>query len=51
MGIKIELVVDGKKIPMNPYVTNVFTGIIGTLISTLKGIDENWSRAEIRLER
>jgi hypothetical protein len=48
---KIELVVDGKKVRTNPYVTSVFTGVIEALISTLKDINKNWSKAEIRLER
>ena len=49
--VEVELVIDGKKIPMNPYVTNVFYEVIKALISTLKGVDEDWKVAEIRLER
>jgi hypothetical protein len=49
--IEVELVVDGKKVPMNPYVMSVFYKVIKALISTLKGVDEDWKVVEIRLER
>jgi hypothetical protein len=49
--IDVKLVIDGKEIPMNPYVQNVFGVIISGLISTLKGVDENWNHAEIILDR
>ncbi|MFO7966228.1 MAG: hypothetical protein R6U44_01335 [Archaeoglobaceae archaeon] len=46
----IELLVDGKKVPMNDYVQSVFSSVIEALVSTLRGVD-NWSKIEIRLER
>ena len=49
--IDVRLLIDGKEIPMNPYVQKVFGGIFKALISTLKGIDENWSHAEVILDR
>jgi hypothetical protein len=47
----IEVFVDEKRIPMNKYVKNVFSAVIEAMVSTLKGVDENWSKIEIRLER
>ncbi len=49
--VEVELVIDGKKVALNPYVTSVFYKVIVALISTLKGVDEDWKVAEIRLER
>ncbi len=48
---KVTLVVDGKRVPLNPYVSSVFSSIITALVSTLKGVDEDWSLAEIKVEK
>jgi len=48
---KVTLIVDGKRIPLNSYVSSVFSSVITALISTLKGVEEGWSSAEIRVER
>ena len=48
---KVTLVVDGRRIPLNPYVSSVFANVIAALISTLKGVEEDWNLAEIRVER
>lgn len=47
----IELLVDGKKVPMNNYVQNVFFKVIEALVSTLKGVDGEWKKIEIKLEK
>ena len=47
----IELLVDGKKVPMNSYVRSVFFRVIEALVSTLKGVDEEWKEIEIKLEK
>ncbi len=49
--IDVKLVIDGKEVPMNPYVQKVFGAVVKGLISTLKGVDENWSHAELILDR
>ncbi len=48
--MEVELVVDGKKVPMNSYVKSVFFRVIAALVSTLKGVDD-WKTVEIKLER
>jgi len=45
----IELKVNGKKIAMNDYVQRVFENVLVALVSTLKGVDENWKEMEITL--
>ena len=47
----VKLMIDGKEVPMNPYVQKVFGAVIKAMISTLKGIDEDWNHAEIILDR
>jgi len=47
----VELFVDGKKVPMNSYVRNVFFRVLSALVSTLKGIDEDWKEVEIKVRR
>ncbi len=49
--MQVELIVDGKAIPLNRYVQSVFGNVISALVSTLKGVDENWKRLEVRIER
>jgi len=49
--MQVKLIVDGKTIPLNRYVQSVFGNVISALVSTLKGVDENWKSVEIRIER
>ena len=51
MIMEIELVVDGKRIPLNRYVQTVFCNVISALISTLKGVDEEWKSVEIKIRK
>ncbi len=43
--------VDGKKVPMNDYVRRVFENVIGALVSTLKGVEEDWKELKIVIKR
>ncbi len=47
----IELRIDGKRVPMNKYVRDVFYKILLALISTLKGIPVDWKEIELRVKR
>jgi hypothetical protein len=49
--IDVKLLIDGKEVPLNPYVQKVFGAVIKGMISTLKGVDENWNHAELVLDR
>ncbi len=51
MEPEVELLVDGEKVPMNSYVRNVFFRVVAALVSTLKGIDEDWKDVEIKVRR
>ncbi len=49
--VVIELKIDGKKIPLNRYVSDVFLKVIAALISTLKGVPEDWSELELVIKK
>ena len=36
---KVMLVIDGKKVPINPFVSEILSKVILAMISTLKGVD------------
>lgn len=46
---KVKLVVDGKAIELNPFVQDVVRGVVGALVSVLKGVGEKPSRIELFL--
>jgi molybdopterin-guanine dinucleotide biosynthesis protein B len=39
-AFKVELKVNGKSIPLNPYVESVFANVIAGLVKTLKNTPE-----------
>jgi len=45
--MEVKLVVDGKEVELNPFVSKVFFKVIEALISTLKGVDEDWGYVEV----
>ncbi len=47
----IELTIDGKKIPLNKYVREVFLRVITALVSTLKGYGEDWNEIKIVIKK
>jgi len=46
----VEVVVDGVRVPLNPYVRSVFRSMARALVSTLKGVPENPRSIVIRVE-
>ncbi|WP_202319954.1 hypothetical protein [Archaeoglobus neptunius] len=49
--MEVRLVVDGEDIEMNEFVTRVFGKVIEALVSTLRGVDENWDIVKIEVVR
>ena len=47
MGMKLR--VDGKEIPLNEFVEKVVSGIMFSVVSSLKGIKEDWEKIEIEI--
>jgi len=49
--VKIELVIDGKKVPMNDFIRKIFTNTVGAMVECLHGIDENWTEISLKIEK
>jgi hypothetical protein len=49
--VKIELLVDGKKIPMNDFVQKIVGNVIQAMVETLHTIDSRWKEISIRIEK
>lgn len=49
--MKIELLVDGKKIPMNDFVQKIVVDVIKAMVETLHNIDNEWKEISIHIER
>jgi hypothetical protein len=46
-----ELIVDGKKVPINQFVQNVLAGIIGGVLDYIHSVDYDWKVVEITIKR
>lgn len=49
MGLK--LVVDGKEIPLNDFVSKLMSGSIVGAVTSLKGIREDWKKIEVEITK
>ena len=49
MGTKI--VVDGKEIPLNEFVSRIIGGMVIGAVISLRGIKEDWTRIEIEVTK
>ena len=49
--MRVKLVVDGKDVPLNNYVQSVFGKVLSALVSTLKGVDEDWGELRVEVRR
>ncbi|HII85630.1 TPA: hypothetical protein HA273_03445 [Candidatus Bathyarchaeota archaeon] len=49
MGTKI--VVDGKEIPLNEFVSRIIGGMVVGAVTSLRGIKEDWTRIEIEVTK
>lgn len=47
----LMLKVDGKEIPLNEFVEKILSGTIIGGVTSLKGVNENWTKIEIELQR
>lgn len=49
--MKSELLVDGRKIPMNDFVQKIVVNVIKAMVETLHSIDSGWKEISIHVER
>jgi len=48
--MKIELSVDGRKIPMNEFVQKIVGNVIQAMVETLHDVDGKWKEISIHIE-
>jgi len=49
--LSFRLKVDGKEIPLNEFVSNILSGTVTGAVSSLKGINAEWKKIEIEIEK
>ncbi|MDR0372763.1 MAG: hypothetical protein LBI79_04295 [Nitrososphaerota archaeon] len=47
----VKLLVDDKIIPINEFVETILAGTITGAVTTLRGVDANWHKIEIQIEK
>ena len=49
--MKAELVVDGKKIPLNKFVQEILGGAVMGMTDTLDSVETPWKHLELKIEK
>jgi len=49
MGAK--LIVDGKEIPLNEFVSKMLGGTVVGAVTSLRGIKDNWKKIEVEVTK
>ncbi len=51
MRVGLKLVVDGKEIPLNEFVSKLMAGTIVGAVTSLKGIRDDWRKIELEITK
>ncbi len=49
--MKVELVVDGKKIPLNKFVQKILGSGVAGMVGTLDSVEDAWRVIELKVEQ
>ncbi len=49
--MELKLVVDGKEIPLNEFVSKLMSGSIVGAVTSLKGIRDDWKKIEVEITK
>ena len=49
--MEMKLVIDGKEIPLNEFVSKMLTGTIVGAVTSLRGIKEDWKKIEVDITK
>ncbi|MCG7848488.1 MAG: hypothetical protein MIO93_04835 [ANME-2 cluster archaeon] len=49
--MELELIVDGKDIPMNRFVEKIIAGINAGVVQSLEGVEDNWKELNLTIIR
>jgi hypothetical protein len=46
-----ELIVNGKRVPINQFVQDIFAGIISGVLLSIQGVEDDWKLVEVKITR
>ncbi|MGA2884317.1 MAG: hypothetical protein ABSE80_04085 [Halobacteriota archaeon] len=46
-----ELIVNGKRVPINQFVQDIFAGIISGVLLSIHGVEDDWKLVEVKITR
>jgi hypothetical protein len=49
--MEMKLVIDGKEIPLNEFVSKILTGTVVGAVTSLRGIREDWKKIEVEITK
>lgn len=49
--METKLLVDGKEIPLNEFVSKILGGMAVGAVTSLRGIKEDWTRLELEITK
>jgi hypothetical protein len=49
--MELKLVLDGKEVPLNDFVSKLMYGTIVGAVTSLKGIREDWKKIELEITK
>lgn len=49
--MELKLVVDGKEIPLNEFVSKLMSGSVVGAVTSLKGIRDDWKKIEVEITK
>ncbi|MBW6518866.1 MAG: hypothetical protein K0A89_10250 [ANME-2 cluster archaeon] len=49
--MELELIVDGKDIPMNRFVEKMIAGVVAGAVQSLEGVDDTWEELTLTIRR
>jgi len=47
--MEMKLIVDGREIPVNEFVSKILSGMVVGSVTSLRGIREDWKKIEIEV--
>ncbi len=49
--METKLLIDGKEIPLNDFVSKIIGGTIVGAVTNLRGIKEDWKKIEVQISK
>ncbi|WP_197073987.1 MULTISPECIES: hypothetical protein [unclassified Methanosarcina] len=49
--MKIELLVDDKKIPTNEFIQKILGNVVKAMVESLHAVDDEWKEISIKVEK